>query len=478
MPTPIKADAQTGTLFETDEAATSKPKRARKSAATDKAKPATTAKPRASRAKSATAKKPTVSVELPQGVEVSAVPGAVIAPASLINGVIKAEEYLVQTSQEVDALMQAACDGRTGAHWESDQQALTRSHASPGSLHHVQLSLSDGERAQGVPLQVLEDLTFAQDPDFNFALLYVSRLLAPPSPLAPKDIAHEWVDLDDVMSKIGLDPRSTKERIEMRSRVWRYLLFGARARIMGQRRGNYVNKRSGQRIETVIESPAWVVLEEEKPAQPQLFPEIGKAPLRVRLVASEAWTRLTTLPETAQYLPMGELLGAIPGNKPSGAWARVLGLSLSSFWRRQPRAALDGIIKPTRRELLERYTPRTAPPLEVLSSRTSGKNPTRAIEYWQGALQILVECEFLAREGEASLTYQQMRDALPRQEWQNHWWNGTVDLRPGPQMRDAVQACADALPAVKPRELGSPRKKSRKPRPQNAQDEPAQTREE
>ena len=164
MPNSTQADAQTGTLFETGEAATSKPKRARKSAATDKAKPATTAKPRASRAKSATAKKPTVSVELPQGVEVSAVPGAVIAPASLINGVIKAEEYLVQTSQEVDALMQAACDGRTGAHWESDQQALTRSHASPGSLHHVQLSLSDGERAQGVPLQVLEDLTFAQDP--------------------------------------------------------------------------------------------------------------------------------------------------------------------------------------------------------------------------------------------------------------------------------------------------------------------------
>lgn len=453
MPTKTKADdAQTATLFETGEAATSKPKRARKTAATD-----TKPKPRARRTKAVPVELPKT---LPQGVEVSAVPGAVIAPASLINGVIKAEEYLVQTSQEVDALMRAACDGRTGVHWESDQQALTRSHASPGSLHHVQLSLSEGERAQGVPLQVLEDLTFAQDPDFNFALLYISRLLAPPSPLAPRDIAHEWVDLDDVMGKIGLDPRSTKERIEMRSRVWRYLLFGARARIMGQRRGNYVNKRSGQRIETVIESPAWVVIEEEKPAQPQLFPEIGKAPLRVRLVASEAWTRLTTLPETAQYLPMGELLGAIPGNKPSGAWARVLGLSLSSFWRRQPRAALDGMIKPTRRELLERYMPRTAPPLEVLNSN----HPRRAVEYWQGALQVLIDCGFLAKDGEALLSYQEMRDALPRQDWQDGWWNGTVDLRPGPQMRDAVQSCANALPVIKPRELATPTKKRKKTR--------------
>ena len=477
MPTPTKADAQTGTLFETGEAATSKPKRARKSAATD-TKTATTAKPRAKRTKPATAKKPKPTVELsatlPQGVEVSAVPGAVIAPASLINGVVKAEDYLVQTSQEVDALMQAACDGRTGTLWASDDQALTRSHAVPGAPHHVKLALSEGERDRGVPLTVLEDLTFAQDPDFNFALLYVSRVLAPPSPLPPNAAAVNWIDLDDVMTKIGLDPRSTKDRIAMRNRVWRYLLFGARASIIGQRKGNYVDKRTGERIETIIDEPAWLVMSQEKPVQPQLFPDIGEAPLRVELVASRAWTRLTTLPETAQYLPMGELLGAIPGNKPSGAWARVLGLSLSSFWRRQPRASLDGTIKPTRRELLERYTPRTAPPLEVLE----GKNPTRAVEYWQGALQILVECGFLAREGAAKLTYQEMRDALPRQEWQNGWWNGTVDLRPGSQMRDAVQACADALPAVKPRELGTPKKKRRKPRPQNAPDESAQAKEE
>ncbi len=455
--TRTKSDAPTGSLFEADELATAKPKRARKTATTAKVESAT--KP-GRRTKTALTKTVMASVDLPQGVEVSAVPGAVIAPASLINGVVKAEDYLVQTSQEVDALMQAACDGRTGTLWANDEQALTRSHAVPGAPHHVKLALSEGERDRGVPLTVLEDLTFAQDPDFNFALLYVSRVLAPPSPLPPNAAAVSWIDLDDVMTKIGLDPRSTKERLEMRSRVWRYLLFGARASIIGQRKGNYVDRRTGQRIETIIDEPAWLVMSQEKPVQPQLFPDIGEAPLRVELVASRAWTRLTTLPETAQYLPMGELLGAIPGNKPSGAWARVLGLSLSSFWRRQPRASLDGTIKPTRRELMERYTPRTAPPLEVLNSI----NPRRAIEYWQGALQTLVECEFLAHEGEAGLTYQQMRDALPRQEWQNGWWNGTVDLRPGPRMREAVQSCADALPVVKPRELGTSAKTRKKPR--------------
>lgn len=375
------------------------------------------------------------------------------------------EDYMIQTSQEVDALMRAACDGRTGSHWESDGQSFTRSHAVPGALHHVQLALSDDERAAGVPLQVLEDLTFSQDPDFNFALLYVSRVLAPPSPLPPKHLAHEWVDLDDVLDKIGWNPRSTKERLEMRRKVWRYLLFGARASIVGQRRGNYVDKRTGERIETLIDEPAWMIVSREKAAQPTLFPEVGEVPLRVRLAASPSWTRLTTLPETAQYLPMGELLGAIPGNKPSGAWARVLGLSLANFWRRQPRAAIDGAIRPSRRELLDRYTPKAAPPVEVLRSG----HPRRAIEYWNGALQILVECGFLMKEGEAALSLNEMRHKVPRQEWQEQWLNENVELRPGPAMREAVQSCANALPTYKPRALNAPKTGKKRGRPRKNQ---------
>lgn len=261
----------------------------------------------------------------------------------------------------------------------------------------------------------------------------------------------EWIDLDDVMDKIGWTPRSTRERLEMRRRVWRYLQFGARASIVGQRSGEYIDKKTGQRIETIIDAPPWAVLEREKPAQPQLFPEVQETPLRVRLVASPAWTRLTTLPETAQYLPMGELLGAIPGNKPSGAWARVLGLALANFWRRQPRAALDSSLKPSRRELLDRYTPKAAPPMEILQ----GSHPRRAIEYWHGALEILVDCGFLAREGEAALSLKAMKSTVPRQDWQENWLGALVELRPGSAMSEAVQSCASALPASRSRALGT-----------------------
>jgi hypothetical protein len=93
-------------------------------------------------------------------------------------------------------------------------------------------------------------------------------------------------------------------------------------------------------------------------------------------------------------------------------------------------------------ELLDRYLPKTAPAYLVLNS----KDPRRAIEYWRSALQILVDNQFLARAGEAARTLDDMRQDLPRQDWQDQWLDEAVDLKPGVRMQDAVQACADALP--------------------------------
>lgn len=67
-----------------------------------------------------------------------------------------------------------------------------------------------------------------------------------------------------------------------------------------------------------------------KPDQLTLFPAL-EVPLRVEIIVNRDWTRLCWLPGLAQYLPIGELLGAIPLDQPSGAWARVLDLSLASF---------------------------------------------------------------------------------------------------------------------------------------------------
>ena len=267
--------------------------------------------------------------------------------------------------------------------------------------------------------------------------------------------AGAWIDADDVIEKIGWKPRSTSERQAMRRRVWNYLRYGARACVTGHRTSVYVDRQTGKTIDTYIDGPAWAFVKEEKPMQPSLFGD-EEVPLRVELVVSQEWTRLTTSPLLSQYLPMGELLGQITPDQPSGAWARVLGLSLSSFWRRNPRQTINGELRPTRREILDHYPPKVAPPQEILS----GKNPRRALDYWHGALQILVSNGFLEPSGEAVIGSQKAGEELPRKNWKEGWLDGEVDLRPGPIMKDAVASCAHALPSSQPKRLNA-KKRSR-----------------
>ena len=272
----------------------------------------------------------------------------------------------------------------------------------------------------------------------------------PAQPLAPGTLAYATIELDDVIKAIGWQPRSTAERAEMRERVWQFIKFVARAHIIGQRTYKHRDTITGEEKDTHIDSPPWMLGTQVKEgaAQPSLF-EADTPPLSVEIAATPIWTQLTAMPDTAQFLPLGEVLGAIPGGKPAGAWARVIGLALCNFWRRNPREAMTGKLKPTRRELLERYTPATGSVSDLLSSPKSA----RAVEYWSGALRILVECEFLANEGEAALSYETMRDALPPRYWQEEWLGGVVVLQPGPRLLEMVNNRAGALPDRKPRSL-------------------------
>jgi len=329
----------------------------------------------------------------------------------------------------------------------------------------VRLALQDEEKRAGLDIQVLERLTLAQDADAVFAILYVSRLLAPPMPLPPNVRAGAWVSADDIIEKIGWDPRSSEERRLMRRRVWDYLRFGARASVMGRRSNKYRDPKTGEEIDTFIDGPAWAFMKEEKPIQPSLFAD-DDVPLRVELVMSREWTRFSSSPLFAQYLPLGEVLGAIRPDKPSGAWARVLGLALASFWRRNPRTALDGTLQPTRRELLDHYPPKVAPPQEVLS----GPHPRRAVEYWCAALGILASEGYIDKSGEALRKARDIQGALPRYNWRDEWLDERVNLRPGPAMQGAVQATADSRPLPVARRYGAlkPGKKRGRPRKADA----------
>ena len=349
--------------------------------------------------------------------------------------VLHTSEFPLITGQEGDALFRATSDGRTGSHWVNNLSTGLREYRHGELRHTVRLILSPEETMLG--MSALESLTQAQDADGCFALMYVSRLLAPSSPLPSDQLAAGWVDLEDVAAHIWPAPRSQEERIRQRERVYNYLRFAERAHIVGRRSGRYVERATGRTLDTTLDGPIWRIMNVER-----VWGSIDQPPVRVEIAVSYGWTLCTSHPNLAQYLPLGETLGAIPGAQPGGAWARVIGLALAGFWRRRPKQALDHSLRPTRRELLTRYTPQTTPPLVTLN----GSDPRRALNYWRGALQILAEKGICTAEGEVVTTIQQMQEGLPRYDWQDDWLKEHVQLHPGVKMREALQTVSDHTP--------------------------------
>lgn len=386
-------------------------------------------------------------------------------PQSRIMGFQTTESFSFHTSQEIDIRRRAQCDGKTFNGWFANAQAGSIVYERKNAPHRVSLALTEEERIAGVALDSLTKMIRFQDADAALATEYVLGVLAPPPHLPVRPYAGGWIDFDDVIKKIGWYPQTTAERREMHARVWEFVKFGERAHIVGKRSGAKYKDADGNEIDTTIHGAAWRVMKTEtadakKTASSGAGATAAATPVRAEIVISKELTALLTNANTAQYLQGAEVLGAIPGGKPAGAWARVLGMALTSFWRRHPRETISGTIKPTRRELLDHYAAKVAPYEEVLS----GNDPARAIKYWCDALHILVDNGFIERSGEAACDAKEMRQALPRQNWQDAWLDSIVDIEPSEElMKPQIVGRTAALPANRPRDLSKkPRRKPRK----------------
>ena len=370
--------------------------------------------------------------------------------------VARRDEYPIPTSQEWLSLCTAAADGERGWNYANDVQAHTRTHQRDGSPFLARLQLDAKERARGADVNALESLTARLNADATFVLMYVAHCLAPTEILTANTRAAAWIDLNDVCHKIGLEGRSAEENRRNRRFIWNVLCFASRVNIIGERTIPYRDKRTGEVISTRLHCPPFSFAGQQLPVAPE---EDADVPVRVELIATREWMALTTSPDTSQYLPLAEKLATIPPRQPSGAWARALGLALAHWWRRHPREALDGSRKPTRQELLNTFVAAEGHYTDVLAS----KNPRRVLDYWRSALSILADGDvaFLANSGEATAKAQD----LPRQGWQAMWLKEQVDLRPGPEMEAALQACVQKRYAPKPRNLQANRRGPQQKRP-------------
>jgi len=375
-------------------------------------------------------------------------------PRKTDDDITRAGKYPVQTSQEWLSLLHTASDGHYQRHFTSDENRGVLRHQRPNAPFFTETVLSDEERRASFGLELLRQAAQSLDLDDGFIWLYVSDLIAPTGTLAKGNYAGGWIDLDDVARRtLGGYAPNPAEAEKRRHKVWHAIRYGARAVVGGERTVPYFDKNTSKTIDTRIHTTPWQIVSKQQPVQASLFTDEEEAvPVRVELVASREWTALTTSSDTAQFLPMGEMLGAIPPNQPSGAWARSLGLAYFHWCRLHLHGALKGQAPPSRRELLDQFPSKTTGYESLMNS----DDPGRSLKYWKGAEDYLREAGFI--EGpEPPLK------PASRKGWKDAWLADSPEWRPGPQLRPILEALAANLFAPAPRSLRTLKARKRKP---------------
>jgi hypothetical protein len=279
-----------------------------------------------------------------------------------------------------------------------------------------------------------------------FVLLYVTELITRVADRSASDSMSPWatIDVGDVARKV-LGEQRTKQGIQdARQRVWDAIRFADSAYIMGERRREY--SVNGKVVDTRIAAKLFVIGSTERPADwtPRQFDE---PPLRVTVgITPEFWQQVKTAC-LWEFLPFGEILGAIPLGKPGTAWARSIGLAWAYHSRRY---AAQPDRYPTRQELLDEPISEIAPYYEVLQS----PNPIRAVEYFEEAERLLIQLGFLAPlpSKREVMTLGGIRaDIKSRKSWQKSWLekDPLSDWKPGHRFTDSLLQVGENRPDPK-----------------------------
>lgn len=204
--------------------------------------------------------------------------------------------------------------------------------------------------------------------------------------------------LDDLARELGWEARTAKQRLEHRRRLWTWLLVQQAMPVIGRRDGRWPTA-GGKTIETDSTSVLFSVSARHDPARSRQTSFDPTEPPWAVTLAPGPWLEQWRGNESVlSYYGDLRTLARIPNGKPSGAWARSIGLALHQLWRE--RASRSRIVRVgadktptvqlprrfTRSELLDLFPVSPPQPTwqEVLEDR-----PQRAWEYWDEAVKLL-----------------------------------------------------------------------------------------
>jgi hypothetical protein len=252
---------------------------------------------------------------------------------------------------------------------------------------------------------------------------------------------HVTVAIDELLSAIGWRPRSTTERETMRRDIWRWLAILDAMHVIGQRKGRYRDPDTRDVLDLTSVDALIRITGQRMPAQ--LAFDSSQPPIEVTYVAGPWLDKWRGNRQVLSYFGDVRKLAAIPGGKPSGAWAQAIGLALNQLWReRAARAQVARVGEDnhrtvrvgtfTRRQLLTMFPP--SPSVEeVLGS----PNPRRAQGYWNDAISLLKTVGVVAHYQETTPLH------AGRQGWAEPWLTQSLDIRPADEEKQAVMEIAN-----------------------------------
>lgn len=267
--------------------------------------------------------------------------------------------------------------------------------------------------------------------------------------------------LDSIIEAIGRGTdarRSTKNRQELRAKVWRWMLLFDSLAVIGARPGTWREPRDGDKKRErtdpakLYSRDALLKIIGTRATEQGTF-DNSAPPKEITFIAGDWVSQWRGNREMLSDFGNVRAIASIPRGKPSGAWAACVGFALNQKWREQAsyapvtritkgdKKAITQKFRPfTRRALLAQLWRSDVDPEEILK----GVNPERAKEYWDAAIEILKKEDVIG-------IYQEIKPlTVTGYGWQDAWLDQPLDIRPtGDTRKDAITIHKAATEAKK-----------------------------
>ena len=274
-----------------------------------------------------------------------------------------------------------------------------------------------------------------KDADALFALLRetgtdAAMLMNVAVALAIKDPKHLY-ELDLFVTAAGEAPRSKTQWREAREKTWLRLRTIMAMRPIGRRIGRYYDRHTREYFDLQVNDPLLRIVHTVDPVQPSLD---NPTPVAISLDGGAWIEKYRTDPRVLTYFGNIVKLSQITSGRPSGAWARCIGMNLNQAWRESAKDATvttrDGNRQAkntewafTRRELLDGMV--TVSPEHHYQAMLDSANPSRARRAFDEAMNILQE------RGVVGKWYCLSPTPAGRKAWKATWLDEEIVAAPG-----------------------------------------------